>query len=186
MTRVLLILSFVFLTCSVSFSQSYNWITPNKTYLKMYVVQDGMHRIDRNDFVNAGINVSTIDPRTVKLYNNGVQLPIYFNGEQDGTFDASDYLDFYGTRNYGGVTKVYDHLNNVSYSTNEYFNQYSDTNAYWVDWGGAYGTRYDNVSFGSVVNYPSQYFQDVVHLERDYFYSQGENFSSSDSQVSFD
>ncbi len=48
----------------------------------MYVVQDGMHRIDRNDFVNAGINVSTIDPRTVKLYNNGVQLPIYFSGNK--------------------------------------------------------------------------------------------------------
>ncbi|MBK6507945.1 MAG: hypothetical protein IPG02_20425 [Ignavibacteria bacterium] len=117
MRKVLLILSFIMLTCSMSFSQSYNWITPNKTYLKMYVVQDGMHRIDRNDFVNAGINVSTIDPRTVKLYNNGVQLPIYFNGEQDGTFDANDYVDFFGTRNYGGVTKVYDHLNNVSYST---------------------------------------------------------------------
>ena len=180
MRKVLLILSFIMVTCSMSFSQSYNWITPNKTYLKMYVVQDGMHRIDRNDFVNAGINVSTIDPRTVKLYNNGVQLPIYFSGEQDGTFDANDYVDFFGTRNYGGVTKVYDHLNNVSYSTNEYYNQYSDTNAYWVDWGGANGTRYDNVSFNSVVNYPSQFFQDVVHLERDYFYSQGENFSSSD------
>mgnify|MGYP001189087482 CR=1 FL=1 len=165
---------------SVSFSQDQNWITPNKTYLKMYVAQDGMHRVDRNDFTNAGINTATIDPRTVKLYNNGVQLPVYFSGEQDGTFDANDYLDFYGVLSYGGPTKVYDHLNNLSYTLNEYYNQYSDTNTYWVDWGGSVGLRYTNVSHNSGLTYAPSYFTDVVHLERDYFYSQGENFSSSD------
>jgi hypothetical protein len=180
MRKLALTFMLLLLSGTMSYSQNYNWITPNKTYLKMYVVQDGMHRIDRNDFVNAGINVSTVDPRTVKLYNKGVQLSVYFSGEQDGTFDANDYIDFYGSRNYGGLTKVYDHLNNNVYNTNEYYNQYSDTNTYWVEWGGANGSRFANVSFGTAVNYSSPSFTDVVHLERDYFYSQGENFSSSD------
>ena len=59
---------FLILFAGVTFSQNYNWITPNQTYLKMYVANDGMYRIDKNDFVNAGITVTTIDPRTVKVY----------------------------------------------------------------------------------------------------------------------
>ena len=71
----------------------------------MYVTSDGMYRIDKNDFVNAGITVTTIDPRTVKLYFKGSQIPIYFFGEENGVFDDNDYFDFYGMRNYGGSNK---------------------------------------------------------------------------------
>ena len=103
-------------------AQNYNWITPGQTYLKMYVVDDGIYRIDKNDFVNAGISVSSIDPRTIKLYYKGNQLPIYFNGEQDGVFNDTDYFDFYGQRNYGGLTKTYDVYDAVNYTTDEYYN----------------------------------------------------------------
>lgn len=180
MKRTLLLLIAVMATCGSTYSQNYSWITPNKTYLKMYVVQDGMHRIERSDFTNAGINTSVIDPRTVKVFNNGNQIPIFFSGQQDGSFDASDFFDFYGQRNYGGPTKVYDHLNNVAYTLNEYYNQYSDTNVYWIDWGGANGIRYTDVSFSTPTPFSSSSFSDFAHMERDYFYSQGENFSSTD------
>lgn len=179
--KVLTGVAMLMLFCSSLYSQSNpNWITPNKTYLKMYVIQDGMYRIDRNDFVNAGVNTATVDPRTVKLYYKGSEIPVYFTGQQDGTFDSGDYLDFYGERNYGGLSKVYDHLNNISYYVNEYYNQYSDTNVYWVDWGGANGLRYQDANYSTLSPYPSASFLDVVHLERDYYYNQGENFSSSD------
>ncbi len=76
-----IILGIIFLLYSnLALTQNYNWITPNQTYLKMYVTSDGMYRIDKNDFVNAGINVTTIDPKTVKLYYKGNQIPIYFFG----------------------------------------------------------------------------------------------------------
>ncbi len=177
----LLLLS-IFSSISISQTTNYNWITPNKTYLKMYVVQDGMYRIERSDFVNAGINVSQVDPRTVKLYNKGSEVPVYFVGQQDGTFDNGDYFDFYGQRSYGGVTQVYDHLNNKAYTLDEYFNEYSDTNIYWVDWGGAFGARYSEFSFSSPTPNSATSFNDFVHLERDYFYTQGENFGSTDQR----
>lgn len=158
-----------------SFAQNYSWITPNTTYLKMYVVENSMYRINRIDFTNAGISTASIDPRTVKVYYMGNQVPIYFNGESDGLFDVNDYLDFYGVKNTGGPTKVYDQNNVLAYSTNEYYNQYSDTSIYWVSWGGSNGSRYSLSSYSTIVSYPGSFCTDVVHLERDYFYSQGEN-----------
>ena len=181
MRKVLLSAILLLISGVSSFAQTnYNWITPNKTYLKVYVAQDGMYRIDRNDFSNAGINPATVDPRTVKLMHKGSEVPVYFSGQQDGTFDPGDYLDFFGTRNYGGLTKVYDHLNNLSYTLNEYFNPYSDTSIYWIDWGGANGQRYQDFNYTSPTPYSSSSFTDYVHLEKDYYYTQGENFSASD------
>src|SRR4029077_13321801 len=100
---ILIIISIIFLS-NYTQAQNYSWITPNKQYLKMSVADDGIYRISRTDFTSAGVNTATVDPRTVKVYNKGTELPVYFEGEQDGTFDAADFLDFYGMRNYGGLT----------------------------------------------------------------------------------
>jgi len=180
MKKIIFLFLFSVFLLNNSFSQNYAWITPNKTYLKMYVAENGMYRINKTDFTNAGINTNSIDPRTVKLYSKGNQLPIFFSGEQDGTFDVSDYFDFYGTRNNGGMIPTYDHNNLVVYNTNEYYNSYSDTNVYWIDWGGANGIRYAVSNYSSLVNYPNLYFNDLIHFERDYFYYQGENINASD------
>jgi hypothetical protein len=149
------LLFILFLVANLSTAQNYNWITPNQTYLKMYVANDGMYRIDKNDFVNAGITVTSIDPRTVKVYYKGVQTPIYFYGEQDGVFNDTDYFDFYGTRNYGGLTNAYDINNNAIYTTDEYFNLYSDTSAYFIGWGGANGLRFTDYNNSSSNVYPN-------------------------------
>ncbi len=164
------------LSCNLS-AQNFNWITPNKDYLKIYICEDAVYRIDKNDFINAGINPANIDPRTVKVLNRGYQIPVYFYGEEDGVFNDSDYFDFYGERNYGGLTNVYEETGgylNVSYTVNEYFNLYSDTNIYWIDWGGNFGLRYLLSSNSATVNYPQNYFFDKIHFEKDLIYSLGE------------
>jgi len=171
----------LFRTAEPLYSQSNpNWITPNRTYLKMYIASDGMNRISRADFVSAGINTSGLDPRTVKVYNKGLQIPIFFSGEQDGVFNDNDFFDFYGTRNYGGLVKTYNQDNVLAYITDEYFNQYSDTNIYWADWGGANGIRYQNLNYTAGASFQNNYFTDKIHLEKDLLYSQGENTSGSD------
>ncbi|MEP7146481.1 MAG: C25 family cysteine peptidase [bacterium] len=161
-------------------AQNYNWITPGKTYLKLYVIYDGMYRINKIDFTNAGINTSAIDPRTVKVLNGGTQIPIYFSGEQDGIFNDNDYLDFYGMRRKGGLDNVYNSNNQLFYVRNEYYNQYSDTNSYWIEWEGSNGLRYSTSSFTTSMLYPSPFFTDSLHFEKDKLYSQGENVSSTD------
>lgn len=139
-----------------------------------------MYRINKIDFTNAGINTSAIDPRTVKVLNGGTQIPIYFSGEQDGIFNDNDYLDFYGMRRKGGLDNVYNSNNQLFYVRNEYYNQYSDTNSYWIEWEGSNGLRYSTSSFTTSMLYPSPFFTDSLHFEKDKLYSQGENVSSTD------
>lgn len=175
------LLLFVFLISGDKIqSQSYDWIIPNKIYLKMYVASDGMTRIERSDFTSAGINTSLIDPRTVKVFNKGNQIPIYFKGENDGVFNDNDYFDFYSKRSYGGLINTYDQNNAVSYVTDEYYNPYSDTNTYWVGWDGSAGIRFDSTGYSSAINYPQDFYYDKLHFEIDGIYSLGENISSAD------
>jgi hypothetical protein len=176
------ILAVLLLTLSgTSNSQNYNWITPNKTYLKLHVADDGMYRITQNEFTQAGINTTIIDPRTVKLYYKGNEIPIYFEGEQDGSFDPNDYFDFYGTRNYGGLTNTYlagYGPTELNYTTNEYYNLYSDTSVYWVGWDGNTGIRYSTSNYSVQNQYPLDYSLEKIHFETDSLYSLGETINA--------
>ena len=170
------------LLASAALSQNYNWITPNKTYLKMYVSADGINRITRNEFTNSGISTSNIDPRTVKVYYKGSEIPVYFEGEQDGSFDANDYIDFYGQRNYGGLTTTY--LASFGptvfdYSTNEYNDLYSDTSVYWIGWDGSNGLRYTLSSYNAGTEYPLNYSFEKIHFEVDSVYSLGQTINAN-------
>jgi hypothetical protein len=175
MKKVFLLL---FLCSSVlSNAQNYNWITPNKDYLKLYIVENGIYRINKIDFINAGANTASIDPRTVKVFYKGSQIPIYFYGESDGVFNDSDYFDFYGQRNYGGLTNTYKDVNGsmvVDYVTDEHFNLYSDTSVYWVGWDGTNGLRFNDYNYSSNISYPQNCFFSNLHFEKDLIYSPGE------------
>ncbi len=179
MRKIILFFTLCFLIVNNSFSQNYNWITPNKTYLKLFINSDGIYRLNTTDFSNAGINPATIDPRTVKVLYKGNQIPIFFHGEDDGSFDPADFFDFYGVRNHGGTTLHRDAFSNsVAYTTNEYYNLYSDTNVYWIDWGGSNGLRMERSLTPSSINYPDNYFFKKVHFEKDNFYTLGETTNS--------
>ncbi len=165
---------------NISFSQNYNWITPNKNYLKLAVIEDAMYRITRTDFTNAGISTTSIDPRTVKVYNKGAEIPVYFQGESDGVFDATDYIDFFGTRTYGGIQKTYDVNNNVMYTKDEYYNYYSDTNVYWIGWDGSNGLRLSDFNYSDPAPYGNAFFYDKLQFEKDKVYTQGERSGGDD------
>lgn len=170
------------LLSGVALSQNFNWITPNKTYLKMYVSGDGIIRITRNEFASSGISTSNIDPRTVKVYYKGSEIPVYFEGEQDGSFDANDFIDFYGQRNYGGLTTTY--LASLGptvfdYSTIEFNDLYSDTSVYWIGWDGTNGLRYINSAYTVSNEYPQNFSYEKIHLEIDSVYSLGQNINSN-------
>jgi hypothetical protein len=166
-------------------AQNFGWITPNQTYLKMFICKDGIYRINKSDFTNAGISTSSIDPRTVKVYYKGNQIPIYFFGENDGTFDDTDWFDFFGQRNYGGLTNTYTEYNVLAYTTDEYYNLYSDTSAYWIGWNGAYGLRYTDYLYSTSTPYPDNYYMKRLHFESDAVYSLGINDNSGSDYRNF-
>lgn len=180
MKNIILIISLIVLGLNIGHTQNYNWISPGQTYLKMFITEDGMYRIDKSDFTNAGINTTGIDPRTVKVYYKGSQIRIYFQGEQDGVFDENDYFDFYGLRNYGGLTNTYDVNGNLAYITDEYYNIYSDTSSYFIGWGGSYGLRFIDYNYPVSTPYPLNYFKAKVHFETEALYWLGEATTGQD------
>ena len=75
------------------------WIHYDRQYWYFQIWQDGMRKIDSTALANAGFPVATVDPRTIQLYARGRQVPIHVEGEQDGVFNTTDYIEFYGAKN---------------------------------------------------------------------------------------
>lgn len=68
---------------------------PGQTAFKIGVKQSGYYRVNQADLVTAGFS-SGIDPRNLQLFEDGIERPIFVQGEQDGRLDAGDYVEFYG------------------------------------------------------------------------------------------
>lgn len=117
---------------------------------KLYVNADGIYRVTRADLEAAGANLTGVDPRTFRLINQGQDVAIWVEGEGDGVFGYEDALLFYGQ---GLDTK------------------YTDTNVYWLTWGGVNGLRMaeiDGTPNGS--EQTPEYFHTALHLEENLIY----------------
>ncbi len=103
---------------------------------------EGIYKITKSFLEGAGINFSGVDPRTIKVYGNGgnmlpdwlndprpadlEEMAVYFEGEADGSFDANDYILFYGH------SPNYWRYDTLQATYNHYINFYSRSNYYWV------------------------------------------------------
>jgi len=120
----------------------------NSDSFKAMVLQDGIHTITYQNLVDAGFNVGQ-DPRALRMYFMGQEIPIYIEGEDDG-WDAGDFIDFYGEKNTGF---------------------YSQTNVYWLYQTTGSGTRMVEVSSPRCGRPGRQLqFLDPLHLEKDITY----------------
>lgn len=98
-----------------------------------------------------GIDASTVDPRTIKIYNNGgymlpkgqsakrpedlIENAIFIKGQNDGKFDENDYILFYAR---GTSFWEYDSVRKQIVRRKHY---YSKVNYYWITSGGNPGKR---------------------------------------------
>jgi len=110
-------------------------------WYKIVVKEDGIYRMEEKELKEAGIEVGTLDPRDIRIFNGGgkelildpsavqpelTELSIHVQGEEDGRFDPDDYILFWGW----GV-------NNWEYDTTQnhydyYLNHYTTKNIYWL------------------------------------------------------
>ncbi len=126
-----------------------NWYQSSQDYLKIFTIEDGIYHITNSDFINSGIPANQIDPQTFSMYYLGEPYPVYVYGEQDGQFDQTDYIEFFGKRNPGN---------------GQYYNDYSDSSVYWLTWGGELGKR---MEFRSVT--PKQGDEVTTYFHREHF-----------------
>ncbi len=126
-------------------AQSYGneWIVYSQKYLKIKVANDGIYRVDSTVLSNAlnaiGVPLSSVDPRNFQLFHNGLEEYIWVQGETDGTFDGTDFLEFYGVHNDGAKdSALYLNGNTI---LNPYYSIYTDTAVYFLTWNSSLSNR---------------------------------------------
>jgi hypothetical protein len=147
-------------------------------WFKFKIERTGIHRIDRAFLNDLGLNPDGIDPRTLKIYGDGGKpLPllnkdntsfdlnenaIQVVGEEDGRFDANDFVLFYGIN-----VDAYDARSFEENGTN--LNPYSDDAYYYITAGGSPGLRVQPMVEPTLEGIPITKFHDVQIVENDEF-----------------
>lgn len=148
-----------------------SWIDYNQDYLKLGVHRDAIYRLSYTALKNAGVPVASLDPKSLRMYLKGGEIPIYVQsaGTLDATFDSTDFIEFVGRKNYGDVR--YREIAPSGAAYYEYLNLYSDTTIYWLTWGGGDGKRVDTTSsYSGSVSDTIRYYDDLTHRETNLYY----------------
>lgn len=172
-----------------------NSVLASGNWYKFYIEKSGVYKVSKSFLQSLGLNVN-VDPRTIKIYGNGGRMlpllndtsypidleenAIQFIGEEDGVFDASDYILFYAE----GV----DTWNSESLTS---VNLFSDKAYYYVTTAGGAGKRILNaIEPTAVSNLQFTQFDDVLYYEKDLVNGGkvgrrwfGEQFNIDDSQT---
>ena len=150
-----------------------NSVLASGKWYKFKVEKTGIHKLDKSFLKSLGMNTDAINPRNLKVYGHGGKsLPllnadnIYFDipelaiqvaGEEDGKFDNSDFILFYGTS-----TEGYNPTNDSN------LNPYSDDSYYYVTADGNSGLRVENmVEPSASADHVITKFNDYKFYEKD-------------------
>lgn len=68
---------------------------PDTAAVKLSVKEEGWYRVTPPELIAAGLD-PTVDPRFLQLLAGGEEQPLKITGEEDGKFDPSDQIEFYG------------------------------------------------------------------------------------------
>ncbi len=135
-------------------TKAFNSVLSTGEWYKFSIDTTGVFRLDRSFLQSMGINTSSIDPRNIKIYGNGGKMLPFLNsdfrnsdlqentievvGGEDGSFDANDYILFYGI---GPDNWEVDLLPT---NTRHQKNIFSDQSYYFITTSGSAGKRIEN------------------------------------------
>lgn len=180
-----------------------NSVLASGKWFRFEASEEGFYRITRSQLPSYGIDPNTVNPRTIKIYNNGgkvlseinseprpidlIENAIMIVGEEDGKFDEGDYILFYGR----GVN-FYDY-DVDGRSIKRFVNPYSKHNYYWITSGGAQGKRIaKKTSLNQTPNYQQNstsaflsYEEDKISLLKSGRELFGDNFTASINQRTY-
>ncbi|GAB3506426.1 hypothetical protein GCM10027341_39460 [Spirosoma knui] len=105
------------------------WIRAGQQYLKLSVNQTGIYRISYQDLKAADATFFRTNPAHWQLFFRGKEVAIRVVGQQDGAFDESDYLEFYGEGNDGSQDSL---LYRPQQRLHPYQTLFSDVTAYFL------------------------------------------------------
>ena len=133
-------------------------------YFKLFVKEEGIYHLDNYEMRTNDINLSGVDPKTIRVFNEGVEIPIFVYGEADGVFDNYDYIEFYGERNLYRYREEF---------PNRYLDTETDENIYFLTFGGdEFGLRLIEENGAIITEDDNEYispdfYKDKIHFEED-------------------
>ena len=144
---------------------------------KLAVAETGVYKMDYAFLSNIGIDVDNLDPRTIQIFGNGggalpelnsqpreqdvAENAIIVVGEADGSFDANDYILFYGEQ---ADKWSYDPINNRFFMRRHYYDNF---NHYFLKVGEKQGKRIQDVASASGASYTTTSFDDYANHNED-------------------
>ncbi len=143
-----------------------SWFNASAQYLKMAVAQDGLYRFTYQQLQTAFSALLNADPRTIQLFTNGTEIPLYVKGESDGVFNTTDYLEFPALKNYTGKHRT---ITTGTQEYNEYLNRYTDSTMYWLTFGVTNGLRMSSNPVVAQTAETLRAYTDFRHLESNSF-----------------
>ncbi|NOX18118.1 MAG: hypothetical protein GXO87_07545 [Chlorobi bacterium] len=134
------------------------WYNPLSKYFKIYLNKKDIYRIAYEDLLNSGNAGEEIRSDELRLFCNGIELPLEIHDGGDGIFDAGGYIQFVG---YPAEPTPFARQN-----------IYNTTNVFWLEINsGAEGLRYQNRN-GSSSDWNGAIETNVnqIHYEEDLIY----------------
>lgn len=155
-----------------------NSVLSSGLWYRFAIDKSGVFKLSKNFLQQTGINVNSIDPRTIRIYGSGGEMIPYLNsanhpidpvenaiqvvGESDGVFNDGDYVLFYGIGPKGIVEDP---------SVNTNINPYQDVTFYYINIGAGQGKR-----IGELVE-PTATASVQINTFQDYKFHEVDEFS---------
>lgn len=166
------------------FARSSHWI-------KMVLRNRGMYIITYNDLLSAGINPSSIDPATIRIFSGGpfaepdslqgggsyiegyhlTEHALFYIGTGSGSFQPGDTIIFHGV----GVDGWQDEYDPSGDPWRYIEHPYEKNHFYWLTWGGSFEGSPRRIQERSVAETGSPdtlitWYEKKMHREEDYLY----------------
>lgn len=138
--------------------------------IKIIVNKNGIYKVSY-DYLKekTGLDFSNVDPRTFRLFNLGLEVPIYLRSKNTEEFTSGDFFEFYGEKY---LAKLNKNLRDIPSNKGHYLDPWSDDNVYFLDWGTQPGIRLIEENGGIVIprksdSLSSSQFPVTKHFEED-------------------
>ncbi|MFM7770488.1 MAG: C25 family cysteine peptidase, partial [Bacteroidota bacterium] len=150
---------------------------------KIGLTKDGVYKIDKSFLESLGVNVTNLNPQSINIYGNGGSLlpelnsinkandpqknAIFISGENDGVFNANDYILFYGKGPDTWELKYNSTLGRKRWVHKKHY--YSDTAYYFLKINDIDPLRISSGGTSDPANQTSSTFQDFQYIENDIY-----------------
>ena len=108
------------------------WISYDQKYFSFPVVESGIHKIDYNTLLNAGVPMSSLSSANFQIFGKEKEIPLFIEDGGDETMENGDFILFYAEGNDGWLdSSLYD---NADWIGNPKYSLYNDTLHYFLTW----------------------------------------------------